>query len=582
MHLVLESGSLGSLTAPFEWKDIPNFAVVTGPNGSGKTQLLQLLRLAAQSRREHPIGIRCTSSESFSPDDILFSESAWHFHEQSQVLNLQNFAIRRKELAEQLCSPGASTEQTERLRQRLGLGPASQLDARQVARELPSEAVFFGGHVGDITRNLRDVFHGFHIRWLDLRATEELSADELIRRLGRRPWDVANELLSTAAFPYRLSSPVGLGYTEPYELELIAEDKGVRIRPRQLSSGEHVILSLVAALFSAAHYSVTPKLILLDEPDAHLHTSQISRFLDVLRRDLVDTYGCRVVLTTHRPDTIVQVPVENLFEMRRHAVPRVVSAVSRTHVLKGLTAQLIDVFAGMRCVFVEDSDDCEALRATYEALVHEGDLPGVPALEFRSAATGKGTSRVPGGFRAVSAYVEKLRSAGLSVVCGLIDRDQGQHAPVDGVFQLPRHSLENLFFDPLIVFACLIDLERAPCLQGIPVLRPGDEHKLRHFSEGQLQTLVDWVVAQFESECHLLAQSEGTVLRQLTTGARIALRSWVIEHRGHDIELVGLAVGRRLGVDTRLNLKNLIRAQCRSRLAYLEMRDVFAKIQAGG
>ena len=43
LNFRLEHGTYKSITAPFLWWDIPMFAVVSGKNGVGKTQLLELM-----------------------------------------------------------------------------------------------------------------------------------------------------------------------------------------------------------------------------------------------------------------------------------------------------------------------------------------------------------------------------------------------------------------------------------------------------------------------------------------------------------------------------------------------------------
>jgi AAA15 family ATPase/GTPase len=40
MKIDFTSGSYKSIKAPFSWDNIPLFSVITGENGSGKTQLL--------------------------------------------------------------------------------------------------------------------------------------------------------------------------------------------------------------------------------------------------------------------------------------------------------------------------------------------------------------------------------------------------------------------------------------------------------------------------------------------------------------------------------------------------------------
>src|SRR5262245_9742012 len=52
MDLKLTNGEHKSLRSPFEWNQIPNFAVITGPNGSGKTHLLELIDWAFHPERK--------------------------------------------------------------------------------------------------------------------------------------------------------------------------------------------------------------------------------------------------------------------------------------------------------------------------------------------------------------------------------------------------------------------------------------------------------------------------------------------------------------------------------------------------
>lgn len=37
---------------PFEWLEIPKFSVITGPNGTGKSQLLQLIHQTIINKQE--------------------------------------------------------------------------------------------------------------------------------------------------------------------------------------------------------------------------------------------------------------------------------------------------------------------------------------------------------------------------------------------------------------------------------------------------------------------------------------------------------------------------------------------------
>ena len=68
-----------------------------------------------------------------------------------------------------------------------------------------------------------------------------------------------------------------------------------------MSSGEKVLISLVFYLYSSQEKNVFPKLLLLDEPNAHLHPTMTQQFLNVVKNVLVDKFNVRVIMTTHSP-----------------------------------------------------------------------------------------------------------------------------------------------------------------------------------------------------------------------------------------------------------------------------------------
>ena len=71
------SSKYKSLQEGFEWKDIPSFAVITGVNGVGKTQLLEVIRGRADKPNIQgtiPNIVREISSSS-GPVNLIFSEN---------------------------------------------------------------------------------------------------------------------------------------------------------------------------------------------------------------------------------------------------------------------------------------------------------------------------------------------------------------------------------------------------------------------------------------------------------------------------------------------------------------------------
>jgi hypothetical protein len=131
--------------------------------------------------------------------------------------------------------------------------------------------------------------------------------------LGPAPWDVVNESLKIAGFQYEVVNPTTVGLLDHYNLTLKDKTSGTEVGPMDLSSGEKVLLQLVLWLFSSSKDGVFPKLLLLDEPDAHLHPSMTVQFLDVIAEVLVRKHGVRVIMTTHSPSTVALAPEHSYF-----------------------------------------------------------------------------------------------------------------------------------------------------------------------------------------------------------------------------------------------------------------------------
>jgi len=92
-----------------------------------------------------------------------------------------------------------------------------------------------------------------------------------------------------------------LGANPPYKLRRAASEQEVG-GVEQLSSGEAAVLTLgLDILTIAAIWDIqgaTERLLLIDEPDAHIHPDLQVRFADFLAK-VADQYGLQVVVATH-------------------------------------------------------------------------------------------------------------------------------------------------------------------------------------------------------------------------------------------------------------------------------------------
>lgn len=252
------------------WDNVPGFAVLTGLNGSGKTQLLEVLAYRLTNTR-HPqlgdlSGVRVTiTGETIDPDAVAYIPSRWDIAG-SPVLGIAEMQQAKQQLFERLHERNIHSDISKRamrarLERLLGVTRLDELDQQTFVERLPDDFAFMLDEA-DLTNGLTHVFLAYRLRVAE--ALESGTPKDVIRnQLGPAPWDVLNETFQAAEFPYRVVSPVGTKLLERYELFLEDHSTGQRIRPVDLSSGEKVLLGLVLWLYNSQHHGRFPRLFLL-------------------------------------------------------------------------------------------------------------------------------------------------------------------------------------------------------------------------------------------------------------------------------------------------------------------------------
>ncbi|MDZ7659499.1 ATP-binding protein [Fodinibius sp.] len=146
-----------------------------------------------------------------------------------------------------------------------------------------------------------------------------VSDSEFVKQ-NNPPWEIINQILEEHEINY---------YFEGISLEDFSPDSTVEftfrkkssdtsIRFSDLSSGEEVIIGLIIKLFTSEFYEEKleyPDLIVLDEPDAHLHPEMSKLLIDVLNETFVRDYGIKIIMTTHSPSTIALTPEESVYQL---------------------------------------------------------------------------------------------------------------------------------------------------------------------------------------------------------------------------------------------------------------------------
>ena len=343
-----------------------------------------------------------------------------------------------------------------------------------------------------------------------------------------------------------------------------------------------MILRIMIWLYRSKHDSSFPKLMLLDEPDSHLHPSMTRQFFSVLSDLLVSKYAVRIIMTTHSPSTVALSPEGAVFEMSR-ASPRLQRSESREKTIGLLTAGLVVVSRGTRFAFVEGEDDADFYGTVRDILVDQGprrdqqSIDPIPSLIFLPVSRGDGKERVGGGELSVQQWVEKMKAPPLGEMFrGIIDYDNGNSGS-NRVFVTGRHSIENYLADPLVAFALLNDAGKAPSIAGLTITR-GDEHLLRDEPQEILQKIIyaigDVVTPAFEPPVVLDTNSESV---EFTSGLKLNYPRWMLRHRGHDILQVYQKAFGGPKVISPPRLKGMIR---RIRIIPAELATVLRNLQA--
>lgn len=291
---------------------------------------------------------------------------------------------------------------------------------------------------------------------------------------------------------YVLSLPdidrVQLGYTP----NLTLKSSNEIINNADLSSGEKTIFWLAEKTFYATNISLSTtfegkSLILIDEPDAHLHPQMVYDFYNCLI-NLNKELGVAFIFTTHSPTTIALCPNESIYNLsydvteNNYRLFKTERDGSISQLLEGVSQISVNP-RNCRQVYVENSNDSYIYERIYTSIKNRSTLINSDInLSFVSAGPkvadselikhiecvyGKSDSvktlleRINGdsNCQQVIGMVEHLSSRGNKTVRGLIDWDnqQRQHDDKIVVFaQNYAYSIENIVYDPLSIYVYLI------------------------------------------------------------------------------------------------------------------------------
>jgi ABC-type lipoprotein export system ATPase subunit len=522
---------------PSLWLDVPDFVVICGANGCGKSQFLSGL---AESWRALPTqGMHNrtplkrlieVSGIDHSPPSILHLTADWPV-DQPGERPASAFVGKRTNLLEiYKKSPEGSTPTHlafRRVEQKHGFGVGKMNEAQFMefvtGEEFPTAA--FG--TLDYVSEAFGLSRSHAIR-------ERLKQRE--PDLSWAPWVILNRLLESAGLPYCVNEPDTLDHEAPFAITLSHVQLNVQVLPAAMSSGERVMLKLFLLLFSTQRSTALPNLLLLDEPDAHLHPQMVQRFIKTIHSVLVKEHGMRIIMTTHSPTTVAICPEEALYEMKPVGESKRFVKVSRDTAIGLLSVGVPTLRVAAehrRQSFVENDSDVQLFT---QLTTHLSSFL-IPEISLSFIASGNPIAGESSGCSRVRRWVKALRTAGSTSIFGIIDWD-GDAQPDTGVHVLAqgqRHSIENCILDPLVLGAFLVKQQIIPSeklkeigVSGFLKLAEADDHTWK--------ALADYVTEQVKAQLRALPTSTGKKYSSPQHGPQVLIDQWYFTIQGHDLQ----------------------------------------------
>ncbi len=454
---------------PVPFFELPDFCVLTGKNGSGKSHLFE----AMANRKTTKIAI-----EGKPVDIVQYIPFNGLNPSVGADCNYRNLLDEQKNLWNNIkayidshrgLAPTEQDFQREIVQNyRVFFPQARELykrvngDIQTITEELVNEYFairpqdghsFFSSQFASIfklyaNRLEKNEYNAFRNKERGLKLPV-LTKEEFEKKYGPKPWALINEMMAGAGLSYRVNNPEGQERDDDFHLQLSDVDRNIEVQVKDLSTGERVLMSLALAIYNTNEDSMRPDILLLDEPDAALHPEFSRVLLKSINESIVQKAGVKVVISTHSPTTVALSEESWLYQMEYGQYPHKVTKKQALNILlKDLEPLRVSV-ENRRQVFVESRNDVGYYENIYPLLPKNGVI--VP--QFLPACT-----KIGSNCQDVIEIVKALHDRGNDLVYGIIDYDN-HNSNEDNIFVLGegnRYAIDNYVLDPLYVALLLI------------------------------------------------------------------------------------------------------------------------------
>ena len=351
------------------------------------------------------------------------------------------------------------------------------------------------------------------------------------------PWIIINSILTENCLDFYFQGIDKSKFSVDVPVDFVLTKKSTEevIPFADLSSGEKVIIGLILKLFTSKYYGETltfPELLILDEPDAHLHPEMSKLLLDVLGETFVKKYGVKVIITTHSPSTIALADENCIYQLTNGANTSLkkISKDAALKILTGFIPTLSIDYNNHRQVFVESPTDVLYYQSLYAK--HGQAVSLNHKLYFISNAPGKSNCDQ------VYKIGDQIRVSGSATAYGIVDWDtKNQPAPFINVHGFEeRYSVENFILDPVYLVCLLIETKNAHGVMGKIGIDAGfNQYLLGSESLERIQSIVEYYFSEFEQKFPVFKSHSERETVEYLNGKTVQVPKWYLRMQGHEI-----------------------------------------------
>ena len=349
------------------------------------------------------------------------------------------------------------------------------------------------------------------------------------------PWTLVNEILNRhhVGFYFKEIDDASFEPNLNIDLQLIKSGIEQRIEFSNLSSGEKIIIGLILKLFTSEYYGQMmsfPDLILLDEPDSHLHPEMSKLLVDVLENTFVNKLGIKVIMTTHSPSTIALCPENNVFQLTNGNYTSLKN-IAKDDALKLLTDFIPTLsinYKSHRQIFVESPTDVYYFQALSDK--HSQNIKLYHKLYYISNSYGKGNCSQ------VYDVVDKLVKGGNNTCFGIVDWDIN-NKPAQSIYVHGmgfRYSVENYLLDPLYIMMLLLENNNAHNIAGILGINEFyNPYTIGNEDETVLQRFIAEFFSLYESVYASSKYDSDKMEIEYLNKKKVKIPIWYLREQGH-------------------------------------------------